>query len=238
LGLSLSEDMMDRVPSHVGIIMDGNGRWAQERGLPRIMGHHAGVKKVEVAVRAAKDLGIRYLSLYAFSSENWKRGRGEVGGLMGLFRYYIKMKVRQLREEGGRLLFAGSADGLPDDVREIMAYGEQETRHCSDITLVVCLNYGGRREILDAVGKAVRDGVQDLDEETFRRFLYLPDLPDPDLIIRTGGEMRISNFWLFQCAYSELYFSPKYWPDFDRDDLVEAVMDYVRRDRRYGGVKV
>ncbi|MCX7829104.1 MAG: polyprenyl diphosphate synthase [Thermanaerothrix sp.] len=235
--LSIPEELSHRIPTHVGIVMDGNGRWARERGLPRIMGHHAGVKRVEEVVRAAKDMGVKYISLYAFSTENWRRDPGEVSGLMGLFRYYVKLKVKKLKSEGGRLLFAGRIQDLPKDLQRIVEYGEHETRDCTDITVVVCLNYGGRQEIIDAINRAWAAGIEVVDEDVLRRFLYLPDLPDPDLIVRTSGELRISNFWLFQCAYSEFVFSPKYWPDFGAQDLREAILDYARRDRRYGGIK-
>ncbi|EHM10063.1 undecaprenyl diphosphate synthase [Thermanaerovibrio velox DSM 12556] len=235
--LLIPGELSHRIPLHVGIVMDGNGRWARERGLPRVMGHHAGVKRVEEVVRAAKDMGVRYISLYAFSTENWKRDSGEVSGLMGLFRYYVKLKVKKLKAEGGRLRFAGRIQDLPEDLQRIVEYGERETQDCSAITVVVCLNYGGRQEILDAINRLLSARVEAVDEHVFRNFLYLPDLPDPDLVIRTSGELRISNFWLFQCAYSEFVFSPKYWPDFGAQDLREAVLDYARRDRRYGGVK-
>ena len=224
-------------PSHVAIIMDGNGRWAQSRGLPRIMGHHAGVKAVERTVRAARDLGVKTLSLYAFSTENWKRPKTEVAGLMGLFRIYIRAKVGQLLAEGARIRFAGRTAELPADVREIIREAEEKTAGQQGLQLVICLNYGGRQEILDAIEKILESKESlPLDEKTFREHLYLPDVPDPDLVIRTSGEKRLSNFWLWEGAYSELYFSEKLWPDFGPEDLEAAIIDYQGRERRYGSV--
>lgn len=226
---------LERLPAHVGMVMDGNGRWAKERGLPRVMGHHAGVKAVERVVQAAKDWGIRTLSLYAFSTENWKRPQGEVLGLMGLFRYYLRSKLDRLREERARLRFAGRLEDLPEDIREILRESEEATRDNDAITVVICINYGGRQEVLDAVNRILRSGSSDpLDDASFRRFLYLPDLPDPDLLIRSSGELRMSNFWLYQGAYSEYYFSPLYWPDFGPEEFGKALRDYASRERRYG----
>lgn len=225
------------LPSHVAIIMDGNGRWAKKRGLPRIMGHHAGVRAVERTVRAARDAGIKTLSLYAFSSENWKRPEKEVSGLMGLFRLIIRSKVDQLLLEGARIRFAGKIDGLPSDVQDIIREAEGKTAGQVGLQLVICLNYGGRQEILDAVNRAAASGeARPLDEKAFRKYLYLPDVPDPDLIIRTSGEMRLSNFWLWESAYSEFYFTERLWPDFGPEDLETALKIYLGRERRYGSV--
>jgi len=222
---------------HIGIVMDGNGRWAKSRGLPRLMGHQAGVKAVERVVRAAKDLGVPCLSLYAFSTENWKRPKTEVIGLMSLFRYYMKLKVAEVNKEGARLRFAGQLAALPDYVMEALRDAEEKTRNNTLMQVVVCINYGGRQEILDAVNRMMADGVSSpVTEETMRQYLYLPDLPDPDLLIRTSGELRMSNFWLWQGSYSEYYFTDKYWPDFDKADLEKAIADYYGRDRRYGKV--
>lgn len=232
-----SDAAAGRLPSHVAIIMDGNGRWAKKRGLPRIMGHHAGVRAVERTVRAARDMGIKTLSLYAFSSENWKRPESEVSGLMGLFRIYIRSKVELLLTENARIRFAGRLDELPGDIREIIREAEAKTEAQQGLQLVICLNYGGRSEILDAVNKAVSSGeIYPLDEKSFRKYLYLPDIPDPDLIIRTSGEMRLSNFWLWESAYSEFFFTEKLWPDFGPEDLEVAVKAYGGRERRYGSV--
>ena len=220
---------------HVAIIMDGNGRWAKSRHLPRVMGHHAGVRAVERTVRAAKDLGIPYISLYAFSTENWKRPKGEVLGLMGLFRYYMSSKLNELCKEETRMRFAGDLVALPEDIRQILRNAEEKTEKYTERQLIVCLNYGGRREIIDAINKITAQNPQaTVTEEMLRENLYLPDIPDPDLIIRTSGELRLSNFWLWQSSYSEYYFTDKYWPDFNKEDLEEAVKDYYERERRYG----
>ncbi len=184
---------------HVAIIMDGNGRWAKSRHLPRVMGHHAGVRAVERTVRAAKDLGIPYISLYAFSTENWKRPKGEVLGLMGLFRYYMSSKLNELCKEETRMRFAGDLAALPEDIRQILRSAEEKTEKYTERQLIVCLNYGGRKEIIDAINKITAQNPQaTVTEEMLRENLYLPDIPDPDLIIRTSGELRLSNFWLLQ----------------------------------------
>lgn len=220
---------------HVAIIMDGNGRWAKSWHLPRVMGHHAGVRAVERTVRAAKDIGIPYISLYAFSTENWKRPKGEVLGLMGLFRYYMSSKLNELCKEETRMRFAGDLAALPEDIRQILRNAEEKTEKYTERQLIVCLNYGGRKEIIDAINKITAQNPQaTVTEEMLRENLYLPDIPDPDLIIRTSGELRLSNFWLWQSSYSEYYFTDKYWPDFNKEDLEEAVKDYYERERRYG----
>ena len=221
--------------NHIGIIMDGNRRWARSRGLPAILGHREGIKAVERTLIAAKELGIPCVSLYAFSTENWKRPKSEVLGLMGLLKYYLKLKLKELNQENARIRFAGNISALSEDIQEILLDSEQKTRNNDSMQLVVCLNYGGRQEILDAVNKMIGDRVSlPVTEDVFRQYLYLPDLPDPDLIIRTSGEFRLSNFWLWQGSYSEFYFTDKYWPDFGKPDLEMAIADYYRRERRYG----
>ena len=221
--------------AHVAIIMEGNGRWAKSKHLPRVMGHHAGVRAVERTVRAAKDLDIPYISLYAFSTENWKRPKGEVLGLMGLFRYYMNSKLNELCREKTRMRFAGDLAALPEDIRQILRRAEEKTEQYEERQLIICLNYGGRKEIIDAINKITAQNPQSpVTEEMLRENLYLPDVPDPDLIIRTSGELRLSNFWLWQSSYSEYYFTDKYWPDFNKEDLEEAVKDYYERERRYG----
>ena len=227
--------MVDKRLEHVGIIMDGNRRWARSRGLPAILGHREGVKAVERTLTAAKELGIPCVSLYAFSTENWKRPKAEVLGLMGLLKYYMKLKLEELNRENARVRFAGNLSALSEDIREILSDAEEKTRNNDSMQLVVCLNYGGRQEILDAVSRMIEEGVsQPVTEEVFRKYLYLPDIPDPDLLIRTSGELRMSNFWLWQGSYSEFYFTDKYWPEFGRQDLEMAIADYYRRERRYG----
>jgi len=221
--------------NHVGIIMDGNGRWAKSKGLPRIMGHREGVKAVERTLIAAKELGIPCVSLYAFSTENWKRPKTEVLGLMSLLKYYLRIKVEELNKENARIRFAGNLSGLSDDIQEILKDSEEKTKNNDALQLIVCFNYGGRQEILDAINKMIIEGVSaPVTEEILRQHLYLPDVPDPDLLIRTSGELRMSNFWLWQGSYSEYYFTDKYWPDFGKSDLEIAVADYYRRERRYG----
>ena len=227
--------MEEKRLNHIGIIMDGNRRWARSRGLPAILGHREGIKAVERTLIAAKELGIPCVSLYAFSTENWKRPKSEVLGLMGLLKYYLKLKLKELNQENARIRFAGNISALSEDIQEILLDAEQKTRNNDSMQLVVCLNYGGRQEILDAVNKMIGDGVSlPVTEDVFRQYLYLPDLPDPDLLIRTSGELRMSNFWLWQGSYSEYYFTDKYWPDFGKPDLEMAIADYYRRERRYG----
>lgn len=223
------------LPGHVGIVMDGNGRWAKKRHLPRIIGHQAGMKALERVIDSAKDIGIRYLSVYAFSTENWKRSAGEVQGLMGLFRYYLKGKMEQMHRRNARVRFAGRMDAFPEDILGVVAAAEEKTRDNSGIDVIFCTNYGGRQEILDAVSSLIESGHEGpVTEELLRSRMYLPDVPDPDLLIRTGGELRMSNFWLWEGAYSEYYFSDVYWPDFDRSELERALASYAGRERRYG----
>jgi undecaprenyl diphosphate synthase len=228
----------ETVPRHVAIIMDGNGRWAKKRFLPRLLGHKAGVKAIERTVRAADALGIRFVSLYAFSTENWRRPEKEVSGLMSIFRFVLRRKVEEMKRENVRLRFSGFREGMPQDIVELMEWAEEETKENTGLTLVPCLNYGGRQEILHAVEQLLKDGAQPpVTEERFREFLYLPDLPDPDLIVRTSGEKRLSNFWLWQSTYSELYFTDTLWPDFDGKELENAVKYFANRERRYGALK-
>ena len=223
---------------HIGIVMDGNGRWAKAKGLPRVLGHHEGVKAVERTVRAAKELDIPYISLYAFSTENWKRPKSEVMGLMGLFRYYMRSKLAELCKEETRMRFAGDLSALPEDIQGILKETEEKTRQYTERQLIICFNYGGRQEIIDTVNRIVSSGKKEhITEKDIRDNLYLPDVPDPDLLIRTCNEQRISNFLLWQLAYTEFYFSPVAWPDFSREDLVKAVEAYQNRNRKFGLVK-
>nr|WP_321503520.1 polyprenyl diphosphate synthase [uncultured Dethiosulfovibrio sp.] len=223
---------------HLAIIMDGNGRWAKKRGLPRLLGHRAGVKTLENLVYAAKDRGIRHLSVYAFSSENWTRPSMEVTGLMKLFGYYARKKLKDLMREDIRVRFAGRREGLPDFVVQAMDNAEAETRNCSSLDLIACFNYGGRQEILDSINDFIRENPgKPVDEVSLRGKMYLPDLPDPDLIIRTSGELRLSNFWLWQSSYSEFYFTDTLWPDFSPGMLDRAIESFETRDRRYGSLR-
>ena len=221
--------------------MDGNGRWAKKRGLPRAMGHHEGMKAVKEVIKASHELGIKYLTLYAFSSENWKRPKEEVDTLMRFLGEYIDKELPSFIKNGIRLNFIGRLDGLPDFVRPKLKNAMEATADCGKMTLNVALNYSARSEIVDAAKKfaaQVKTGRCDMDElneEKFDEFLYTAGQPDPDLLIRTSGEMRISNFLLWQISYAELYVTPKLWPDFRKDDLIAAVTEYQKRERRFGG---
>ena len=230
-----------RPPRHIAIIMDGNGRWAAGRGLPRIAGHRRGADAAREAVRGCIDLGVDYLTLYAFSSENWKRPAEEVGELMGLLRLYLRRELDSLSRAGVRLRIIGERDGLDDDIRFLISGAEARTRANRALTLTVALNYGGRAEIA-AAARAIARGVEAgriaperVDAALFSTHLLTDGLPDPDLVIRTSGERRLSNFLLWQCAYSELVFTPVLWPDFDRASLEDAIGEFHGRERRYGG---
>lgn len=225
------------LPKHVALIMDGNGRWANKRGLPRLLGHRAGIAALERTVRAAGEMGIGFLLVYAFSTENWNRPQLEVMGLMALLRHYARRKVPELVKNGVRVRFCGARRGVPDEVLRIIDWSETETARCGRMTLLVCFNYGGRQEILDAIADAQSNGETISSEEDLRKHLYLPDVPDPDLIIRTSGELRISNFWLWQGSYSEYYFTDTLWPDFGAAELKKALQSYAGRERRYGRVE-
>jgi undecaprenyl diphosphate synthase len=228
------------LPRHIAIIMDGNGRWAEARGLPRVVGHRRGAEAVRRTVSGAVELGIPYLTLFGFSSENWKRSAGEIGDLMGLLRHYLLAEIAELDRRRIRLRVIGQLDRLAPDIVEMIARAEELTRGNSAITLTMALSYGGRAEIVAAVqavaaaAAAGRLPVAAIDEECFSRYLFTPNLPDPDLLIRTSGEQRLSNFMLWQCAYSELFFTKTLWPDFGKSDLEEAIAEYCGRERRYG----
>lgn len=226
------------VPRHVAIIMDGNGRWAAQRGLDRLDGHQQGTSNIRRITHAAGRLGIRYLTLWAFSTENWSRPVEEVRGILRILGNAIVTETEELHRQGARLWHIGELDALEPELRQSVLDAIELTEHNTALTLTLAFNYGGRREILHAVQQMVRDGVaaDDITEDAIRQRLYSPALPDADLIIRTSGEFRMSNFLLWQGAYAEFYFSPKFWPDFGPDDLVEAVTDYSRRERRFGAL--
>ncbi len=230
----------ENVPQHVAIIMDGNGRWATQRGLPRIEGHRRGVETVRTITFAARDLGVRMLTLYAFSIENWKRPQEEVGALMGLLEFYLKKELETFVRDRVRFRTIGRTDELPAGVQKLLATTTEETKHFADYSLVLALNYGARTEVVDAArayAAAVASGKEKLNDSswaTFHRYLYTADMPDPDLVIRTSGETRISNFLLMQAAYAEFVFTPVLWPDFTKADLAAAIADYNRRERRFG----
>ena len=229
-----------KIPRHVAIIMDGNGRWAKQRGLPRLEGHRRGVETVRTVVDAAREIGIRYITLYAFSAENWKRPADEVSGLMGLLDYFLKRELNNLIKNRVRLLTIGRTDALPANVQRELARVIDATKDFQEWTLVLALNYGSRAEVADAARdyaaavQAGKEALSDASWERFSRYLYTADIPEPDLLIRTSGEQRISNFLLLQCAYSEMIFTPVAWPDFGQTDLQAAVDEYGRRERRYG----
>ena len=229
-------------PLHVAIIMDGNGRWAQSRGLPRTAGHRRGAEAVREAVRSAAELGVSYLTLFGFSSENWKRPQGEVRDLMGLLRLYLRNEVKDLHANGVRLCVAGDRERLDRDIISLIEEAERKTAQNTKLTLVLALSYGGRQELVRAarhLAEEARAGRCDpaaIDERAFAAKLFTAGIPDPDLLIRTSGEKRISNFLLWQCAYAELLFLDVLWPDFSRRDLEQAIREYHGRDRRYGTI--
>jgi undecaprenyl diphosphate synthase len=246
----MSDDLLRRiqiqggVPTHVAIIMDGNGRWARGRSLPRPLGHHAGMTAVREAVEGCIDAGVGVLTLFAFSQENWNRPTDEIDALMSLLEEYIAKEVSGLREKGVTTRILGDIERLPDSARRAIDRIVSETAGGTDLALNLCISYSARAEITRAarlLAEQVRDGTlapADIDEEAFARQLYTAPWPDPDLLIRTSGEMRISNFLLWQLAYAELYVTPVLWPDFSRQDLFQAILAYQGRDRRFGRVSV
>ena len=245
LGLDPRALDLEHIPQHVAIIMDGNGRWAKARGKNRLSGHKAGIEAVRESIRMASDLGIRYLTIYSFSSENWKRPPDEVIGLMDLFAKTMLAEVDELHEEHVRVMTIGDLSKLPPKTRDAFQQAWEKTKNNTGMTLVVAVNYGGRQEILDAAAAYARAVLAaheqgeafECTEENFAQFLYTANIPDPELLIRTSGEMRISNFLLWQIAYSEFVVTDVLWPDFDRYEFLRALLEYQSRDRRFGGVK-
>jgi undecaprenyl diphosphate synthase len=229
----------EQLPAHVAIIMDGNGRWAAQRHLPRVEGHRAGIDSVRDVVETSARVGIGVLTLYAFSVENWKRPRAEVNTLMMLLKRYIRLELGTLKKNNIRFRVIGRPEELAADVQNELALGIQQTASNTGMQFNIALNYGGRAEIVDAARRAIAAGVHpdELDEPRFANFLYTAGQPDPDLLIRTSGEMRVSNFLLWQIAYSEIWVTDTLWPDFRRRDLLQAIVAYQKRDRRYGGIK-
>lgn len=229
-----------QILQHMAIIMDGNGRWAAKRGLPRSLGHKKGAERVQEIARAAGEMGIKYLTLYAFSTENWQRSAEEVDALMRLLRQYLKSELSELQKNGVRIIFIGERDMLPADISEAMYRLEAETQNNDKMTLCIALSYGSRQEIVGAVRKiaalAKRGDIspEEIDEKMFSDMLYTKGIPDPDLVVRTSGEQRISNYLLWQLAYAEFYFSDVLWPDFDREELEKIVKNFQTRERRYG----
>jgi len=231
-----------KLPRHIAVIMDGNGRWARQRGLPRIAGHQAGIKAVRDTVEACAELGIKVLTLYAFSVENWKRPVSEVSALMQLLIEYLQKELEELKEHNIRLFTIGRTEGLPSPARELLKFTVDETKENTGLILNLALNYGGQVEILDATRRILQDiqnhklSLEDLEVPVFHKYLYTAGLPDLDLMIRTSGEMRVSNFLLWQLAYAEIYVTPVLWPDFRRQHLYEALLDFQKRERRFGQV--
>jgi undecaprenyl diphosphate synthase len=226
----------EQLPRHVAIIMDGNGRWAKARGLPRTEGHRQGTENLRRILRAAVEFGIPILTIYAFSTENWKRPRAEVQVLMSILEMVIDRELDELNRQGVQIRHIGELHGIPEALQRKILAATERTRHNNKLILNVALNYGGRDEIVHAVRQIVRDGIpaEQIDEALISRYMYTSPLPDPDLIIRTSGEMRLSNFLVWQGTYAEYYFTPTYWPDFSREELLKALIEYNHRTRRFG----
>lgn len=230
------------MPRHIAIIMDGNGRWAKERGLPRRAGHRAGAEAVRRITTACAEMGIEYLTLYAFSVENWKRPKKEVIGLMRYLKQYLESELQLMQNNQIRLLAIGRLEELPPAVREALRKATEATSRNTGMKLILALNYGGRAEIIDGVKQVLRAGLagridpEMIDEDSFSRYLYTRDIPDPELLIRTSGEMRISNFLLWEISYAEIHVTPVNWPDFDRENILAAIADFQNRHRRFGGL--
>lgn len=228
-----------KTPSHVAIILDGNGRWAQKRNMPRTFGHKNGAENVVDIAIHAKKRGVKYLTLYAFSTENWKRPKKEVDYLMKLLIKFVNDKIDQLMEEDCKLNFLGDLSAIPDQTRKAVELALDRTKDNKSLFINIALNYGGRDELVHAFKSIISQGykAEDIDEKLISDYLYTRDVPDPDLLIRPGGELRISNFLIYQIAYSELYFTDKLWPDFSYEDFDKAIEEYSRRNRRFGDVK-
>jgi len=229
-------------PKHIAIIMDGNGRWAKQRGLPRSAGHRAGINRVKAILNAARELGIEVITFFAFSTENWSRPKKEVDMLMRSLNDFLERELKGMDKDNIRLKIIGGGDPIPAYLQKKIKEAEDKTKDNTGLTVLLALNYGARQEIVEAVRKIAdavlkkRINLEDLDVDTFGRYLYTAGLPDPDLLIRTSGEMRISNFLLWQISYAELYFPDKHWPDFSKEDLKQAIAVYQKRERRYGGL--
>ncbi len=234
------ERKLERVPRHVAIIMDGNGRWARARGLPRLAGHRAGTENLRPILEACVEFDIEFLTIWAFSTENWQRPETEVKGLMRILERMIQRELQQLHKEGVRLCHIGRLDRLPGRLQQQVQDAIEMTKNNERIVLNVAFDYGGRPEIVQAIQRIIEDGIpaEDIDEALVSSYMYTTGQPDPDLIIRTSGELRTSGFMMWQAAYSEYYLTPTYWPDFGREELYEALVAYGERDRRYGRIKV
>ncbi|MCS7084270.1 MAG: polyprenyl diphosphate synthase [Aquificaceae bacterium] len=226
-----------KLPKHLAVIMDGNGRWASERGLPRVAGHYEGVKRAEELLSECLELGIRWVTLFVFSTENWKRPMSEVQTLFGLLERYIIQNSQKLLKLGIKSNFIGRRDRIPKSLESLISKVESTAPEKIKLELTIALDYGGRDEIIRAINKILKSGYQSVDEKTLREHMDLPKAPDPDLLIRTAGEMRLSNFLLFNLAYTELYFTHTYWPDFTKEELYKALEEFSKRERRFGAVR-
>ena len=230
----------EKLPKHVAVIMDGNGRWAKKRMMNRVKGHEEGTESVRVIVRTSRDIGIKYLTLYAFSEENWKRPKHEIMALMGILKRFLKSELSEMLNNGIRLRAIGSIDRLPDDAKKVLLETIEKTSSNNDMVLSLALSYGGRQEITRAVKEIAMKvqsqelGVEDINDDIVSDNLYTSDIPDPDLLIRTSGEYRISNFLLWQIAYTEIYITPALWPDFREEEYLAALEDFQKRERRFG----
>lgn len=231
-------DLSSRIPEHIAIIMDGNGRWAEARGLQRLDGHRAGTENLRQIIRGCVKFGVKYLTVYAFSTENWGRPREEVEGLMTILENYLDQELPELCAEGVKICHLGRIEAMPEKLRRKVEHSMETTCDNSRLILSVAWNYGGRDEIVYAIQKMIREGVQpqDVNEDMVSQYLFTKNMPDPDLIIRTSGEMRISNFLIWQSAYSEWYITPTLWPDFNQEELEKAIKTYGQRDRRFGKI--
>ena len=232
--------METSIPKHIAIIMDGNGRWAKEKGKLRVEGHKKGAENIEKIIDYSIKLGVKYLTVYAFSTENWKRPEAEVKALMKLFAKYLDDKKEELKKQGVKLLVTGTEENIPNKLLKKIRDTEEYLSDCNQITFNIAFNYGGRKEIVDGINKIIKENREnkEINEEEFKKYLYRPEIPDPELVIRTSGEFRVSNFLLWEIAYSEFYVTNVYWPDFDEREYDLAIASYNKRDRRFGGVNV
>ena len=234
--INTPEELPTKIPTHVAIIMDGNGRWAHKRGLPRLAGHRAGTENLREIIKASVEFGIKYLTIYAFSTENWGRPTDEVEGLMHILEDVIDQELDELHQQGVQLVHIGRLERLEPGLREKVEKSIDLTKHNHRLTVCIAWNYGGRDEIVCAIKRIIEDGLKpdDISDDVVSNYLFTAGIPDPDLIIRTSGEMRISNFLIWQAAYAEWYVTPILWPDFNREELLKAMHDYSHRERRYG----
>lgn len=237
--LKIEDEIKDIVKetnlTHIAIIMDGNRRWAKEKGLPSAMGHKKGVENLKKVVKAADKFGIKYLTMYAFSTENWNRKKEEVDFLMNLLAITMKNETKELNENNVKISFIGNLSALNKNLQDVLLNAKEVTKNNTGVNLQIAINYGARDEIITAVNEILKSGIKEVDVDLFEKFLYTRNIPDPDLLIRTGGELRVSNYLLWQIAYSEIYVTKKYWPEFDEEALIEAVRAFKERQRRYGG---